>query len=530
MSSGQDELGRLNATTLKGTILIVVGIAILASPERTTTLLRWVLGVALIANMVADIYIAWRKRDNRRGLVVSGLVSGVIGVGFLFFPEISLRLLAGGVALVLAVHGLRKGIGAYNRRRDDSDWAWELERAIVAVALALVLALLPQAVVLSLLLAVAMGSILYGALAVATGLRGEREDVDSVDVTEMIRRWMDERDVGDKRREAIADSLYFELPETVNKRVSYWLMLGLSVVIGTLAVLQDSTAVIIGAMLIAPLMTPIMAMAAGVVGGWRDRVASAIVVLLLSVVVAIGLAWIVAEWIPALVPLGVNAQVQARIQPTAIDLLIALAAGAAGAYATVDRRMSGSIAGVAIAVALVPPLAVVGVTLQAQRFDWATGALLLFTTNFVAIFLAGFSVFFVVGLAPIQKFHAERREVRGVLALVVTAALIILIPLTFSAQGILGSSNQDSTALRVTAEWATGKNLEVISAAVSDLTVTLEIEGTGALPDVSDLQQQISDALSKEVEIRIEYDPIAVITYSVDDGENIELPDVVSRP
>ena len=519
----------LNPATMKGAILIAVGVAILASPDRSMTLLRWVLGVALIANMAVEFYTAGRQREDRRSIVVMGLVSGLIGIGFLLFPETSLRVMAYGLALLVALYGVRTGTRAYQKRREGSDWVWGVERAIVAVALALVLVLLPQAVLLSLLLAVAMGSILYGALAVATGLRGEREDVDRLDLTDMIRRWMDERDVGDKRRRAIADNLYFEPPETVNKRVSYWVMLGLSVVIGTLAVLQDSTAVIIGAMLIAPLMTPIMAMAAGVVGGWRDRVASSLIVLVLSVAFAIGLAWIVAEWIPALVPLGVNGQVQDRIQPTALDLLIALAAGAAGAYATVDRRMSGSIAGVAIAVALMPPLAVVGVTLQAQQYDWTKGALLLFTTNFVAIFLAGVAVFYFTGLAPLRKFNAERRNTRGVLAMVVTVGLIILIPLTFSAQGILGASNQDSTALDVATEWATGTDLEVASAAVGDLTVTIEIEGTGILPDVSDLQQQLSDALSKEVKIRIEYDPIKVITYSVDGGENIELQDVVTQ-
>ena len=520
----------LKAATVKGVILIVVGIAVLAAPDRTTTLLRWVLGAALIANMAADFYAAWRRPHNRRSLLLTGLVSGIVGVGFLLFAEITLRLITGGVALVMGVYGFQLAMKAYRSRRDTPHWAWDLGPGILVVAFAVVLAVLPEAIILSVVLAAAVGAVLYGSLAVAVGFSTDREDVDVFDVTDMIRDWLDQRDVGDDRRMAVSDGLYFEAPDATNKRVSYGLMLGLSVVIATLAVLQDSTAVIIGAMLIAPLMTPIMAMAAGVAGGWRDRVLSSLAILVASVVASVGLAWIVAEWIPALVPLGVNSQVQARIQPTIVDLLIALAAGAAGAYATVDKRVSSSIAGVAIAVALVPPLAVAGVTLQSQQFDWAAGALLLFLTNFVAIFIASVVVFSIVGFVPFRSFYEERRSVRAVLASVITAALIILIPLTLAAQGILTSSTQDSMALDVTIEWVADIDLEVVSATVQDSTVTVEVEGTGDVPDPADLQRDLSEALNMEVEIRIEYAPIAVITYSVDGQETVELPEVVNPP
>jgi uncharacterized hydrophobic protein (TIGR00271 family) len=522
---------RLNSAALKGVILVILGVAILAAPDRTTTALRWIFGLALVANMAVDLYVAVRHPRDRWRLVFAGTASGLVGMSFLLFPEVALRVVAGGVALIVAIYGLQLATKAFRGDRDTAGRAWSLGSGIVAIALAVVLAVLPEAVILTLLLAAAVSSIVYGALAIIIGLEADgATDVDLLDLTDVIRRWLNERDVGDDRRAAVSEGLDFEPPEAVNKRVSYSLMLGLSVIIATLAVLQDSTAVIIGAMLIAPLMTPIMAMAAGVVGGWRDRVGSAAAILVLSVAASIGLAWIVAEWVPALVPLGVNSQVQGRIQPTVVDLLIALAAGAAGAYATVDKRVSSSIAGVAIAVALVPPLSIVGVTLHGRQYDWAAGAMLLFTTNFVAIFIAGVVVFALVGFVPFRTFYEKRRNVRAVVASVATAALIILIPLTFSAQGILTSSNQDSMALEVTIEWVADTDLEAVSATVVDRTVTVEVEGTGEIPGASDLQRELADALDMDVEVRIEYAPIAVVTYSIDRGEEVQVPNMIVSP
>jgi hypothetical protein len=69
-----------------------------------------------------------------------------------------------------------------------------------------------------------------------------------------------------------------------------------------------------------------------------------------------------------------------------------------------------------------------------------------------------------------------------------------------------------------------------VSATVVDRTVTVEVEGTGEIPGASDLQRELADALDMDVEVRIEYAPIAVVTYSIDQGEEVQVPNVFVSP
>ncbi|BDZ41082.1 hypothetical protein GCM10025865_03810 [Paraoerskovia sediminicola] len=131
-------------------------------------------------------------------------------------------------------------------------------------------------------------------------------------------------------------------------------MLLLSVCIATFAVLQDSTAVVIGAMLIAPLMVPILGLAAALVNGWVRRAWESSLLIVAGVVAAVVLAAAITLWAPAVVSFETNSQITSRVDPSVLDMLVAIAAGAAGAFATVNTRVASSIAGVAIAVALVP--------------------------------------------------------------------------------------------------------------------------------------------------------------------------------
>lgn len=224
----------------------------------------------------------------------------------------------------------------------------------------------------------------------------DASDISPGELGAFAKDWLTERDLGDDMRDEVVDNLFFEDPDSVQKQVGFWVLLVLSVAIATLGVLADSTAVVIGAMLVAPLMTPIMGVSVAIVNGWMRRVSTSFATIVGGVAVAIGVSWIIAAWTPQLIPLSSNTQVLSRVSPTLIDLMIAVAAGAAGAYATIDKRVSSSITGVAIAVALVPPLAVVGVTLKDGSGSDALGAFLLFATNLVSIILVA-SVVFLVG-------------------------------------------------------------------------------------------------------------------------------------
>ncbi|HSO64476.1 MAG TPA: DUF389 domain-containing protein, partial [Ornithinibacter sp.] len=160
--------------------------------------------------------------------------------------------------------------------------------------------------------------------------------------------------------EELTEDLDLRSGDHRSKQSAFWTMLVLSGVIATAGILTDSTATVIGAMIIAPLSTPIMAIALGIVKRERIRagrfvLAGAVVVVLIGAVAALVL--------PGPVDLASNAQITGRTSPTLLDLVAAVATGFAGAVGLSRRDVAAVLPGVAIAISLVPPLAVVGVCL-----------------------------------------------------------------------------------------------------------------------------------------------------------------------
>jgi uncharacterized hydrophobic protein (TIGR00271 family) len=397
-----------------------------------------------------------------------------------------------------------------------------------------VIVILGKAVFAFLLVTGATIAIIVGLVMVSYGLQqhtpDEQRELDTAHVAGIVKDWLEARDVGPERRAEVAEGLYYEAPDRTHKITSYVVMLLLSVAIASFAILSDSTAVIIGAMLVAPLMTPIMGAAAAMVNGWRGRVTASLGIVALSVAASIALAWIIAAWFPTLVPLSTNSQVTSRVSPTLLDMAIALAAGAAGAYATIDDRVSSSLTGVAIAVALVPPLGVIGITLEAGLLDDALGAFLLFLTNFVSIILAAVAVFLLVGFSPVRKMIERRSEIRNVLGTVAIGALIIIVPLTFTGNGVIVSSAQQADAQKAVEAWiGDDGTLRIVQVQTSGADVTVVITGAGDVPSVEDLEDELAAAFGEPVSLTVEYVPSVVITYSDETGRNDIDPDAVDN-
>lgn len=177
----------------------------------------------------------------------------------------------------------------------------------------------------------------------------------------------------------------------------------LSCVIATFGLVLNSGAVIIGAMLIAPLMPPILAFGLAVVLGDIRRAGLALATLLLGGGLAVGLSTALgllvagSDWnFRAQLP----TEILSRTQPTLFDLAVALAGGAAAAYALAEPKLSATLAGVAIATALMPPLCVVGLGVALLEASVWQGALLLFCANFVAITFAAALIFTLRGFSP----------------------------------------------------------------------------------------------------------------------------------
>lgn len=203
---------------------------------------------------------------------------------------------------------------------------------------------------------------------------------------------------------------------------SYLILIVSSCAIATFGLLANSTAVIIGAMVIAPLMLPIRGLAFGALEGNVLLFRRGLVAVTLGTGLAVGLAWILGTLVGIT---SFGSEVLARSEPTLLDLGIAIAAGGISGYAKVQPKISGSLAGTAIAVALMPPICVIGLGLSQANWQLSQGATLLYLTNLLGITLSCMLTFLITG-------YASFRHARKVLAWIFTFTAILLIPLGIS--------------------------------------------------------------------------------------------------
>ena len=221
----------------------------------------------------------------------------------------------------------------------------------------------------------------------------------------------------------------------------FFFMLGLAAAIATLGLIADSAPAIIGAMIIAPLMAPIVSLAYGLTAFEKGLARRSIVTVIAGTIFVVALAYL----ITLLFGLRITgSEILSRTSPTLIDLAIAMAAGGAAAFASTRRSIASSIAGVAIAVALVPPLAVSGIGLalggeatadaglSLSEFglysggtDIALGAFLLFLTNLIGIVAVAIVVF-------AAQRYGEWKKALLALVLVVGSSALLVVPLEHS--------------------------------------------------------------------------------------------------
>jgi uncharacterized hydrophobic protein (TIGR00271 family) len=206
----------------------------------------------------------------------------------------------------------------------------------------------------------------------------------------------------------------------------FYALVAAATLIACLGLIANSTAVIIGAMLVAPLMTPIFGISLSLVRGEARLLGRAVRAEVLGVALAVGIAALFGS-----LPLALETtpEMLARTQPNLLDLLVAVLAGFAGAYAMTNEHLSPALPGVAIATAIVPPLANAGLCLAVGAYHGAYGSFLLFLANFLSILLVSSLVFIGTGLTrslPAEKWGYLRRF--GVPALGFLAVAILLTP------------------------------------------------------------------------------------------------------
>lgn len=240
-----------------------------------------------------------------------------------------------------------------------------------------------------------------------------------------------------------ANRLFQSISEMYSAKASYCLMVVLAAVVASLGLLTNSTAVIIGAMLISPIMGPILGISFSISTGISKMMARSFGTLALGVLLAL----VVSIFMTRISPdPNLTSEILARTHPKIADLLIAIASGAAGAYTLCIASSMTTFAGVAIATALMPPLCVIGIGLSMSDYAVALGGTLLFSANLIGINLAAAIVFWLMGISATDGVAivgeadvklAERKR-RKRLTLSIVATLLIAIPLalimTYSVQ------------------------------------------------------------------------------------------------
>ena len=295
----------------------------------------------------------------------------------------------------------------------------------------------------------------------------------------------------------IEQSLFYEPPRTRERLIRFGMLLLFSSVIATGGLISDSVASIIGAMIIAPLMTPIMGIVVATVIGSRSRVTRSAILVATGIVLAIAVGWLMATLMPTGWNPSESVQVMARTSPRFLDLIIALASGGAGAYALSRTDVADALPGVAIAISLVPPLNAAGILLAGAEYDLATGALLLFVTNFAAILFAGSVTFILTGLAT--GVGRSRRDLRKSLLTIVVMVVLVAIPLRANSQELWTDASHESDARAVIETWLAGTDYEIDSVNADKNELTILLAGSDEFPPYDQVLAELKQIMGEDL-------------------------------
>ena len=311
----------------------------------------------------------------------------------------------------------------------------------------------------------------------------------------------------------------------------FFILLVLSTFIASFGLLTNSTAVVIAAMIVAPLMTPILGFAAGMVTGRpRRQGESALLVLVATIVIILQAIFIVVLTAnPATIP----REIMNRTSPQILDLGIAIAAGSAGAYSIVRREASSALAGVAIGVSLVPPLASFGLLLAWSEHDFAWGALLLYVTNLAAIVFSGAVVFSIMGFLPVSALGQLSRRIRLGLIVAALSIVIVAVPLYNHTRTVVRRGSTEQTVARVINEALRDTEFELFAFEQDGEHVTVSIVGPTNLLDnpppdnnaVALAAAQLAEELGRRIELEVrifpytEFETVATPVSTSESGE-----------
>lgn len=289
------------------------------------------------------------------------------------------------------------------------------------------------------------------------------------------------------------------------KLSAFWVLIVLSGIIATAGVIADSTATVIGAMIVAPLMTPILGTALSVVLADSKLIVRNLLIVLAGATTVIVIGFLIGLMSQTELTAATNSQIASRVAPRLIDLVAALATGVVGAFANVRADISDTLPGVAIAISLVPPLAVVGLTLESGAPAESLGALLLFGTNVSAIIATGTIIFLLYRVRHVARKAGEfvGKLKSWSLVMVISAVLVLAVPLGIGSTLVVQQELLVSKATPLAKEWAEGHGWHLSSVDYSQGTLKIIVIGPPPSITESGLREKLDAAGLDGVDVRV---------------------------
>jgi len=315
--------------------------------------------------------------------------------------------------------------------------------------------------------------------------------------------------------EHMRDAVFFHEPDIRRRLSRFWILITLSAIIAAAGVVADSAATVIGAMIVAPLMTPVLGTVLSVVLADRTNLMRSLLLVAGGALTAIAVGWLLGLVVVNDVVSETNSQVAGRVSPRLIDLLAALATGAVGSVALVRSDVSDTLPGVAIAISLVPPLSVVGLTFESGEPGQSLGALLLFLTNVAAILGSGTVVMALYGVQRVTAPGAEpeQRTINRRRAILVIAAMLVAVsvPLTASSVTIARDTSREARALEAASAFGGAVGWTAVEVGTRDGVIVIQMEGPLPIPDTDLLRVELEERGIDPSGARAELEPVRVV-------------------
>ncbi|MFA7169494.1 MAG: TIGR00341 family protein [Candidatus Paceibacterota bacterium] len=280
-------------------------------------------------------------------------------------------------------------------------------------------------------------------------------------------------------------------------------------IIITLGLIIDSSAVVIGGMLLAPLVWPILALSLGLVEGKSKLIQNSAYTLLKSAIAIFLISFAMGFISPEYALTG--GEFLARTSPTIFELFIALASGFVGAFVITYPKIGSAIAGVVIAAALVPPIAVMGISIAHRNLSLVGGAFLLFLSNLIAVTFSASLLFMVAKFkGPSSEIGQEKRK--NNLIWTILFLFVITIPLLLMTNKVVEEKDQQvlvEETMMATISDAKIKDIEIENKKeITTINITIEYPGELSEESVDDIKEILSDKIDRTVVLKVTIIPV----------------------